>query len=69
LLDLIADNLEICELEDEVAKKLYKRVREFITYIDNNGHFIPNYGERHRYGETISTAFVESTKKETSPNE
>lgn len=23
--------------------------------------FIPNYGERHRHGETISTAFVEST--------
>ena len=59
LLDLIADNLEICELEDEVVRKLYKRVQEFITYIDNNGHFIPNYRERYRYGETISTAFVE----------
>ena len=32
-----------------------------MTYIGNNGHFIPNYGERYRYGETISTAFVEST--------
>ena len=61
LLDLIESNLEICELEDEVARKLYKRVREFITYIGNNGHFIPNYGERYRYGETISTAFIEST--------
>jgi hypothetical protein len=33
----------------------------FETYIRNNTDFIPNYGERYRYGETISTAFVEST--------
>ena len=31
------------------------------TYIDNNAGFIPNYGERYRYGERISTCFVEST--------
>jgi hypothetical protein len=61
LLGLIESNLEICEHEAEVVRKLYKRVQEFMTYIDNNGHFIPNYGERYRYGETISTAFVEST--------
>ncbi len=36
-------------------------VREFQSYIENNAAFIPNYGERWRYGETISTAFVEST--------
>jgi hypothetical protein len=30
-------------------------------YIENNASFIPNYGERWRNGETISTAFVEST--------
>jgi hypothetical protein len=29
--------------------------------IENNQALIPNYGERWRYGETISTAFVEST--------
>ena len=61
VLDFIESNLEIYELEDEVARKLCKRVQEFITYINNNGHFIPHYGERYRYGETISTAFVEST--------
>ncbi len=61
VLDLIESNLEIYEVEDEVTRKLCKRVMEFITYIGNNGHFIPNYGERYRYGETISTAFVEST--------
>ena len=34
---------------------------EFDTYIRNNQKFIPNLGERYRQGDTISTAFVEST--------
>jgi hypothetical protein len=34
---------------------------EFEIYIRNNRDFIPNFGERYRQGETISTAFVEST--------
>jgi len=34
---------------------------EFAIYIRNNREFIPNFGERYRQGETISTAFVEST--------
>ena len=34
---------------------------EFETYIRNNREFIPNFGERRRQGEPISTAFVEST--------
>jgi hypothetical protein len=42
-------------------QKLLKKLDEFETYIRNNAGFIPNYGERWRYGETISTAFVEST--------
>ena len=43
---------------DEKQTKLLKTVREFQSYIENNASFIPNYGERWRYGETISTAFV-----------
>jgi hypothetical protein len=43
------------------ARKLLKAVEEFHTYIENNQGFIPNYGERHRHGERISTGFVEST--------
>ncbi|SPY78234.1 Uncharacterised protein [Providencia rustigianii] len=35
-----------------------------ITYIDNNQAMIPNYVERYHYGESISTAFVESTVNE-----
>jgi hypothetical protein len=36
-------------------------VAEFCAYIENNGGFIPNYGERWRYSEAIATRFVEST--------
>ena len=42
-------------------RKLLKAVEEFHTYITNNAGFIPNYGERYRHGERISTGFVEST--------
>jgi hypothetical protein len=43
------------------AKKVVDGPEEFETYIGNNCEFIPNFGERYRQGETISTAFVEST--------
>jgi hypothetical protein len=42
-------------------KPLAKAVEEFRTYIGNNSHLIPNYGERYRHGEAIATGFVEST--------
>jgi hypothetical protein len=42
-------------------KPLLKAVEEFRTYIVNNRHLIPNYGERYRHGEAIATGFVEST--------
>jgi len=35
---------------DGTARKLYKAVEEFHTYIKNNKGFIPNYGERYRTG-------------------
>jgi hypothetical protein len=44
-----------------VAAKLGQGIGEFDTYIRNNQEFIPSFGERYRQGETISTAFVEST--------
>jgi hypothetical protein len=44
-----------------VAVKLERGVTEFDTYIRNNQKFIPNFGERYCQGDTISTAFVEST--------
>ena len=44
--------------------KLIQHLTDMMTYVDNNAHLIPNYGEKHRYGETITTAFVESTVNE-----
>jgi hypothetical protein len=43
------------------STKLAKSVRDFYGYIKTNQEFIPNYGERYRYGEAIATGFVEST--------
>ena len=43
------------------AEKLAAGVAEFETYIRYHQESIPNYGERYRQGQTISTAFVEST--------
>jgi hypothetical protein len=51
----------VYETGDATARKLYKAVREFSTYIDRNQAYIPNYGKRYRNGERISTGFVEST--------
>ena len=45
---------------DGTARKLLKAMEEFHTYIERNRAFIPNYGERYRCGERISTGFVES---------
>ncbi len=43
------------------AAKVANGVADFETYIKNNSEFIPNFGERWRQGERISTGFVEST--------
>ena len=61
LTDLIMDLDVAAATGDGTARKLFKAVEEFHTYIDRNRAFIPNYGERYRYGERISTGFVEST--------
>jgi hypothetical protein len=65
------DSIEDCyciSIDDEIKyrnkKKLTKHLEEFQTYIENNRHLITNYGEKWRYGETISSAFVESTINE-----
>ena len=46
---------------DLAAKKLAKALAEFRTYIDKNQSAIPNYGERYRNGEAISSATAEAT--------
>ncbi len=52
------------ELSYTLLKKLQKHLDEMYTYIKNNKMMIPNYGEMYRYGEPVSTAFVESTINE-----
>ena len=42
-------------------KAFHRSVDELRTYVRRNAHTIPNYAERHRYGERVSTAFAEST--------
>jgi hypothetical protein len=41
--------------------KLLKALQDFSQYIRLNQAFIPNYAERYRHSDIISTAFVEST--------
>jgi len=53
--------LSFTQSRSNAAKKVADNLSEFETYICNNREFIPNFGERRRQGETISTAFVEST--------
>jgi hypothetical protein len=60
-IDDLDDDLEMLEESLANKKKPEKAVREFRTYIGANQVFIPNYGDRYRHDETISTAFVEST--------
>jgi hypothetical protein len=57
-LGISVDSLEI---QYENKAKLSRMLDEFSSYIEANRLFIPNYGDRWRNGETISTAFVEST--------
>ncbi|EEV6511363.1 TPA: ISKra4-like element ISKpn19 family transposase, partial [Enterobacter hormaechei] len=52
------------ELSYPSLKSLQKHLDEMYTYIRNNKMMIPNYGEMRRYGEPVSTAFVESTINE-----
>ena len=55
------DALDLLEDPPPRVRKLRRQLEEFIGYIISNAGLIPNYGERRRYGEAVSTAFVEST--------
>ena len=44
--------------------QLGKALSALRTYIGNNRHLIPNYGQRYHDGEAIATGFVESTVNE-----
>lgn len=53
-------DVESMEIHADNIAKLQKMLEEFSSYIAANRLFIPNYGDRWRNGEAISTAFVES---------
>ncbi len=57
----LTDDLSFLESSYPSMKRFATTAEEFQTYITNNAHTIPNYGERWRYGERVSTSFVEST--------
>lgn len=61
VLDDVQMDFDSFENGNSALGKLGQHVSEFNTYIANNKAFIPNYADRYRYGEMISTAFVEST--------
>jgi hypothetical protein len=54
-------DLVAASTETEGSQRLRKAVEEFHKYIQNNAHLIPNFGERRRNGERISTSTAEST--------
>jgi hypothetical protein len=53
--------LSFIQTRSNATKKVVDGLDDSRTYICNNREFVPNFGERRRQGETISTAFVEST--------
>ncbi len=58
--DLVA-GLECIKTRCPNIKAFRKGACEFQACVANNAHTMPNCAERHRYGERVSTAFVEST--------
>ncbi len=61
----ISDEIEISsENKTDNELKFEKYFNEFETYVTNNRKLIVNYDERYKYGETVSTSFVESTVNE-----
>ncbi len=61
IVDLLEEDLDMAGAPFENGRKLHKAMQEFGHYIAVNRAFVPNYGDRYRHGEAISTAFVEST--------
>ena len=63
ILEDLRDDFEIaCAADaDDKQRAFFERLAEFCTYIGRNSEEIPNYGERYRCGEPISTATAEAT--------
>lgn len=65
ILESLCFDLDLFSESKEHRKhKLWRTVSEFYEYIKLNSPFIPNYGERYRHGEPVSSAVAESTVNE-----
>ena len=60
------DDILATHQDDPLVAKKYSRLKpstrlitDFQTYVEQNIGFIVDYAERHRYGERVSTGFVE----------
>jgi hypothetical protein len=60
-IDRLWIDLDLISRPSGPADQLAAGISELRTYVRNNRESIPNHGERYRQGETIRTAFVEST--------
>ncbi|MEV2275687.1 ISKra4 family transposase [Nocardiopsis sp. NPDC049922] len=59
--DLVEDSETVCAEEATDKQRAFlTRISEFCGYIASNRGQIPNYGERHRCGEAVSSASAES---------
>ena len=61
LLGDVVDGLHCVEEPDERRQAFLARLVEFRGYLSANAAEIPNYGERRRCGEPVSSAIAEST--------
>ena len=63
ILEDLRDDFEIACAAADAGKQraFFERLSEFCTHIGGNSEEIPNYGERYRCGEPISTATAEAT--------
>ena len=58
---LLVDHLDIIDSDYPSLKAFRRAADDFQTNMTNNAATIPNYAERHRCGERVSTGFVEAT--------
>jgi len=50
-----------CAMESPERRKLARTLNELCDYLESNRELIPDYGDRRRHGEAISSSIAEST--------
>lgn len=55
------DFAEFFENKENKKFKIWQTLNEFMEYIRLNSQFIPNYGERYRQGEAVSSAVADNS--------